>query len=524
MPDRTLDAAVAVTRFGLGARPGEIAEAAGDPRGWVRAQVRREGADPLPDPPSGRWPDVRDRYCALRDFRQAYQEVRLETAALRSGSGAPGDLAAMAPDPATASAAMASPGMTPPAPAMRRAMTLDTTPAAGSDAMRRRRELYRPLAEATAAELLARMQLAATTPAGFRERWTLFWSNHFTVAAKNQQVAVIAPVFEREAIRPYVFGRFADLLFASITHPGMMAYLDQTQSVGPNSPVVQRAAYRPGGGGARRVAGGLNENLAREVLELHTVGADAGYTQADVTEFARALTGYSIGAGRAQDGELGAAVFREAAHEPGARTVMGRTYREGEAGQARAIVEDLAADPRTARRLARKLAIHFVSDDPDPALVARLERAYLASHGDLGRVALALADAPEAWAGPARKLKTPYEFLVSSWRATGASPARPAQEVVQPLTVLGQPPFGARQPNGFSDQAVDWAAPDAVVKRLVWAQGFAAAHAPSQTPVEVGEAALGARLTPATRTALARAETRAEGVTLLLMSPEFQRR
>ena len=384
----------------------------------------------------------------------------------------------------------------------------------------RRRELAQELNGETDAEVLARFQLAASTPAGFRERWTLFWSNHFTVANKSEETRILAPLFEREAIRPHVFGRFSDLLFASTVHPGMMAYLDQTRSVGPDSPAIQRALFRnPRAGG-----GGLNENLAREVLELHSVGADAGYTQADVTEFARALTGLSVGNGQAGDAQLGRVVFREGYHEPGSRTVMGRVYRQDDAGQAHAIIDDLSVDPRTARRIARKLAVHFLSDDPDPALTARLEATWLRTGGDLGRVALALVDAPEMWTPAARKLKTPYEFQVSAWRAAGALPTLAPKEVLQPLTVMGQRPFGASQPNGWPDQAAEWGAPDAVIKRLTWSRGFAAQHVPPEAPVDLGREVLGVRLQPATATALARAESRPEAFAILLMSPEFQRR
>ncbi len=506
MSDPKLKASISVTRFGLGARPGEIEAAASDPRGWLRAQVRREGADA----PVGTWPDSAARYADLRTYRQEIGRLRVET----GGRGAAALPTAPQPPVSSLSLMMTS---TPAQAGMVAIPATDAKPV--SEFMLRRRDLARGLNQETDAEILARFQLAASTPAGFRERWALFWSNHFTVAAKSEEVRVLAPLFEREAIRPHVFGRFSDLLFASTTHPGMMAYLDQTRSVGPNSPAVQRAAVR-----APRAGPGLNENLAREVLELHSVGADAGYTQADVTEFARALTGLSVGDGQARDAELGRVVFREGYHEPGPRTVMGRTYRQSDVGQARAIIDDLAVDPRTARRIARKLATHFLADEPDPALVARLEATWRRTGGDLGLVALALVDAPEMWTPTARKLKTPYEFQVSAWRAAAAQPTLAPREVLQPLTLMGQRPFGAPQPNGWSDQAAEWGAPDAVIKRLTWSRGFAAQHVPAEPPVDLGREVLGARLQPATATALARAETRPEAFAILLMSPEFQRR
>lgn len=451
---RELEAAVAVTRFGLGARPGEIAAATGDPRGWLRAQIRRQGAD-QPQLDGAPLPDMRARFVELVSYRQAVK-------------------------------------------------------AAGAD-MDARRMAGQGLNDNNVAEMLARAQLAAATPASFRERWTLFWSNHFTVAAKEIQVAVAAGPFEREAIRPHVFGRFEDLLLAAYHHPGMLLYLDQARSIGPGS----QAALRRGGG--------LNENLAREILELHTVGADAGYTQADVTEFARALTGWSMGGPNA-GGDEGAYLYRALMHEPGARTLMGRRYPEGEEDQAERILADLAVHPATARHVATKLAVHFVADQPPPALVARLETAFLRTRGDLSAVAEALIATPEAWDPAPVKFKTPYEFLVSGYRAAGAAPALGPREVAQPLTLLGQRPFGAPQPNGWSDLASDWAAPDAIVKRLTWARAFAGRYTPPGAPVEIAEAALGPRLSAPARTAIARAETREEAFTLLLMSPEFQRR
>ena len=295
----------------------------------------------------------------------------------------------------------------------------------------------------------------------------------------------------------------------------MLHYLDQVRSAGPDSAAGQRRAL------------GLNENLAREVLELHTVGADAGYTQADVTEFARALTGYSI-ATEHDGGQPGAPLFRADFHEPGPRTVMGRIYANEGAdegpGQARAILGDLAASPATARHLARKIAAHFVADAPPPALTARLESAYLASGGDLARVAEALIAAPEAWEPGAVKLKTPYEFIVSSWRASGQLPVEARRDLIAPLSAMGMRPFTAPQPNGWSDQAVLWGSPDAVIKRLTWSQAFAEAHAPAADPVDAARSVLGARLTPAAAQAIGRAESRPEAFALLLMTPEFQRR
>jgi uncharacterized protein (DUF1800 family) len=372
--------------------------------------------------------------------------------------------------------------------------------------------------------MAARGRLAASTPAGFRERWALFWANHFTVSATKGQVAPIAGSFEREAIRPHVFGPFEDLLLASSQHPAMLLYLDQATSIGPNSQA-----------GQRRKAG-LNENLGREIMELHTVGVDAGYTQADVTEFARALTGWSVGRGRepaaaglagaSDPGEPGAFMFRPFTHEPGERRVLGKTYANDGEGQGRAILHDLAHHPATARHVARKIAIHFVSDDPPPALVSRLEASFRSSGGRLDVLAATLIDSPEAWRPEAAKLKSPYEFLVSTWRVAGAAPdLDKPQRFAGSMTNLGQKPFSPPSPKGWPDSAVEWAAPDEIVKRMAWAETAGGVMAQTQAdPNQAARQALGARLSPEAATAVARAETRGEAFAVLLMSPEFQRR
>ena len=372
----------------------------------------------------------------------------------------------------------------------------------------------------------ARMTLAATTEAGFRERWTLFWANHFTVSATKAITGTVVGPFEEEAIRPNVFGRFEDLLGAAETHPAMLTYLDQIQSIGPDSQAAQFMRRGPRGVGGFQPAAakrtvGLNENLAREIMELHTVGVNGGYTQGDVTEFARAMTGLSIGGER--DGAYGVAVFREQAHEPGARTVMGVRYDQGGKAQTNAILTDLAAKPQTARFVCTKIARHFVADEPSPALVARLEAAWRSSNGDLARVAEALISAPEAWDPTPGKFKTPYEFIVSSYRAAGGQPSG-FQQFGPILTALGQKPFAAPSPKGWPEDAQSWAAPDAIVKRMQFALAFSSAAVRDRDPKALAADALGERLSPDTAKAIARAESRPEGFALLLMSPEFQRR
>ncbi|WP_395942687.1 DUF1800 family protein [Brevundimonas sp.] len=490
MASSPTDAAIALTRLGLGARPGEIDRVAPDPRGWPLDQIRPEGApQPADDlvPSDRRMTEFLDYQAGRRQSRQARRDI------------APA--AAQASDPAR------------PAPG-------DAEPAA------MRRSARRDLAQDTAQAFLARVRLGAATDQGFAERWALFWANAITVSSVKFDSGAFIEQYEREAIRPHVFGRFEDLAVAAEQHPAMLFYLDQTRSAGPDSMA-----------GARR-NGGLNENLAREMLELHTVGADAGYTQADVTELARALTGWSVP--RAQDRPtpnparrarqaarqvqpgVNGFVFRADIHEPGARTVMGRTYAETGEIQGETILRDLARHPATAKRLSRRIAAHFTSDTPPEPLVARLEQAWTRSDGDLAQVARALIEAPETWSAQPAKFKTPYDFVVSTHRALGAPP-QTIQPLRQALVAMGQPPFAPPSPEGWPDTAADWAGPDALVKRLNWARTVAETARIADVNAAAASA-LGDRMTDRTRLAVARAESRPEALTLLLMSPEFQRR
>ena len=495
--DLDMKAAIAVTRFGLGAKPGELDEARKDPQGFLKNQIRRSGADQ----PPGASTSSTQRMAEFRDYRRERREARLEKAA---------DVRAAPAGAAPAGAAMAEAAKT-------------------QDARDPVKMVGRLLRQDIGSDFSARAQLAATTDAAFRERWTLFWANHFTVSATKAITGTVVGPFEEEAIRPNVFGRFDDLLGAAETHPAMLTYLDQIQSIGPDSQAAQfMKRGGPRGVGARLQPAalqqrtvGLNENLAREIMELHTVGVNGGYTQGDVTEFARAMTGLSIGGER--DGAYGVAAFRDAAHEPGARTVMGVSYSQSGKAQANAILSDLAAKPQTARFVCTKIARHFVADDPSPALVARLEAAWTSSRGDLGKVAEALVSAPQAWNPRAEKFKTPYEFIVSSYRAAGTEPTG-FDRLGPILTSLGQKPFSPPSPKGWAEDAPSWAAPDAIVKRMQFAQTFSAAAVRDRDPKALAAAALGERLSPDTAKAIARAESRPEGFALLLMSPEFQRR
>jgi uncharacterized protein (DUF1800 family) len=346
---------IAFNRFGLGARIGEAVPE--DPRRWLVAQFERYEPRPAPIAAAPARAEVAGQ---LADY---LEETRREQGAVRRAG---------------------SPRIEPP-PAMQGAMDANDQLAGLPDSARRfirgvSRRNYLAMAG-------ARTNAALTAPAPFVERMVHFWSNHFAVSADKLTVIGLAGLLEFEAIRPHVLGRFRDMLVAALQHPAMLLYLDQAQSIGPDSQAAQIAARFQRG----RQRRGLNENLAREILELHTLGVNSGYGQADVTEFARALTGWTVrGLTRGPaarfagvEGTPGDFVFAQPIHEPGARTIVGKTYRQDGERQGLAVLDDLAADPRTARHLATKLARHFAGDDPPAAMVERLTQTWLRSGGDL---------------------------------------------------------------------------------------------------------------------------------------------
>ena len=361
----------------------------------------------------------------------------------------------------------------------------------------RAREIYR-------SDTHALLTHAVTTPLPFRERLVAFWSNHFTVSIRNGQVAPLVGSFVREAIRPGVTGRFGDMLLAVMRHPAMLLYLDNVQSAGPGSPI---------GGRPNR---GLNENLARECLELHTVSPAAGYSQADVTEFARVLTGWSIDR---QQEPLGFR-FRPAFHDPGEKQVMGRRFAPGEEGGVQALLF-LASHPATYRHLATKLVRHFVMDTPPADAVRRIEGVLRDSGGHLGRAAAELIRLPAAWQ-PMSKVRNPQDYVVAAVRAANLVPER-RPDLMQLIAGLGQPAFGAPFPIGWPDTAGDWTGPEAMMRRVDWAYGFAS-RPELPEPLQLADAALGPLLSASTAAEIRRAGSRRDGITLLLSSPEFQRR
>ena len=362
------------------------------------------------------------------------------------------------------------------------------------------------------AETLARLQRAALADCGFAERLVAFWSNHFCISALKGPLARIwAGSFEREAIRPHVLGRFADMLKAVEQHPAMLFFLDNQQSLGPDS--------RAGSNRKR----GLNENLAREIMELHTLGVGGGYTQEDVTSLARIITGWTFVGRQGILGTPGTFVFNANAHQPGAQRLLGKTYAATGVAQGEAALADIARHPSTAKFIATKFVRHFVADEPPPALVARLAEAFTRTDGDLKALALALVDSNEAWVTPLTKMRSPYEYLVATGRLLARVPDDPGL-YLNGLNVLGQPLWSPAGPNGFPDSNAAWAAPEGMKLRLDIAAQVASRVGNTVDPRDLLEFAVADAASADTRRTIERAESRQQAMALLLMSPEFQRR
>jgi uncharacterized protein (DUF1800 family) len=360
-------------------------------------------------------------------------------------------------------------------------------------------------------EAAARYEAAVGAEIGFVERLVWFWSNHFCISA-DKDIAMVG-AYEREAIRTHVLGRFADMLTAVESHPAMLYYLDNVRSMGANS-----------------IAGingdkGLNENLAREILELHTLGVRSGYSQADVTSFANVLTGWTStdAADPAHGGEF---LFNKRLHEPGAQTVLGKFYAEAGVDQGRAVLADLARHTATAQHIAQKLACHFVADAPPPALVTKLAKAFMESDGNLKTVAKTLVNADEAWTPARIKLKRPSEWIVSTLRLaselwnTSAGPWNIGR-VLGVQAALGESLWRPPAPNGWPDTEAAWI--DGIPHRLDIANDFAG-RLPNADPAALLESGLGPLASNHTRETIAHAESRTQALALLVMTPEFLRR
>jgi uncharacterized protein (DUF1800 family) len=472
-------AALALHRFGFGPKPGSIDALASDPQGALLAELELPHAGQILNnalPTSGAENRTVFEFQAERNAQTVLERRRREAAQAAAAEN-PSVGNAMATEEKPMTQAQPAQPKTPPPP---RQIFLD--------------------------EARAHFRAATDADIGFVERLVWFWSNHFCVSF---DVTVMAGAYEREAIRPHVLGRFVDMLEAAESHPAMLLYLNNAQSIGPDS-----------------VAGinrnrGINENLGREILELHTLGVRTVYTQDDVTTFAKVLTGWTILPTATNPEHGGEFVFNPRMHEPGDQTLIGKIYANTGVGQGRSVLADLARHPATARHVATKLARHFIADEPSPALTDRLTLRFLETEGDLKEVAKTLVTSPESWIPEQVKIKRPGEWLVAPRRAAGRKNPN-IQGMIRQQALLGEPLWRPPAPKGFSDDNAAWL--DGLTLRLEAANAFAQVVAADVDPVGLVDVALGPLARDETRQAVARAETKVQALTLLVMAPEFQRR
>ena len=472
------EAALALHRFGMGPRPGSIAAIESDPRGALIAELEQPAIGEIA---ASALPSSAKAYRAVTDAnakrqakaivakkeQDAKRKQMAEAASMTEGAAPAGDMAEK--------------------------MAVEAVPDPG-------RQIY--LEE-------ARLRIAAALGAetGFAERLVWFWSNHFCVSA--DKIRSMSGAYEREAIRPHVLGRFTDLLLAAEGHPAMLFYLDQTISMGAGSVA-----------GINRTRG-LNENLAREALELHTLGVRSGYTQDDVIAFANVLTGWTLVPPADNPEHGGEFTFNPRLHEPGAQKVLGKSYDDETVEQGRAVLRDLASHPATATHLATKLARSFIADTPPAPLVERMTKVFRDTEGDLRQVARTMVSSDEAWTEPATKLKRPCEWVVGMVRATGLTQADPAR-FTDGQALLGEPLWRPSSPKGFPDDEASWI--DGMGRRLDVANNFAERVSGRVDPQDVIETVLGSTVSAELMQAVNRAESRQQALVLLFMSTEFQRR
>ncbi|HUO90612.1 MAG TPA: DUF1800 domain-containing protein [Rhizomicrobium sp.] len=505
----SIEAIIAANRFGLGARPGDVARIAGDPRGWLLGQLTPETEPPAP---------LRALPSTVDDLSAFFKWVRQIAAEARAHGMDPYHLKPQgAPGAAMAGGAMAG--------------------GSGDSGFSIEREYIRTFLPRYAVAVKARFDAAVASERPFFERLVHFWVNHFVVSGAKPGAIAMPPSFERDVVRPNVTGRFLDMLMASSKHPAMLFYLDNYNSIGPNSKVGKDPSLRASGGDpafANPQHIGLNENLAREIMELQTLGVRSGYTQTDVTSFARVITGWTIArAPRVKPIQLvlggrlnakGLFEFDDEEHEPGPQTIMGKTYLQTGVDQGEAVLADLAHHPATAHFISTKLARHFIADDPPPAVVERMSKTFLATEGDLRAVCSELVRSPEAFDPVPRKFKAPDDYVISAARALPALQVD-AGALLRAYSSMGQTPYNPPGPNGWPDVQAEWLGADSVWKRFEWANQTAQSVASTtMNPGALAQDVLGPMLSQATSEAIARAESPAQGLTLLLASAEFQRR
>lgn len=470
MEDNLHNAVIAANRFGLGARPDELEEIAHDPKEWVLAQLEQPA--PLIDSLAGldSSPDYLSRFAEFRQERRSSRQQAKQ----------------------------------------------------GEDSNLPR------FPERFYSDVFAEVQLRGvqqcTTDTPVHERLVMLWSNHFTVSGETQRVRLLAGAFEREAIRPNVCEDFSTLLLGAEQHPAMLLYLDNEASIGPGSNMGRAHNQRVEQGKGRKV--GINENLAREIMELHTLSVHGDYRQQDVIELARALTGWRTRLqveNNAATQELSpwGSVFQQGTHEPGNRELLGETFDQQGLAQGRHMLRFLADQPATARFVATKLARHYVADDPPEVLVEDLARSFVRNKGQLLAVYRDLFTHELAWQSETRKFRRPDEYLIALHRALSTVPAEEGNRWRSEVHLLGQTPFIPGTPEGWGDTADDWVGTDALWKRLEIAQRYAYQLDSPPDPMSLAQNSLGPQLREATQQAIAQSNLR-QATAILLASPEFQ--
>ena len=450
----SLEAAIAVHRFGLGGRPGEIEQAGADPKAWLAAQIATAAEQPVAPDGSA--------------FADSGTLVRQEQAMI----------------------------------AQRRAIKAGDATA--------QKQLAGGRLKIFTDEMAGRFKLGFTTARPFAEHLVWFWTNHFTVSTTAGRTVNFVGAFEREAIRPYIADKFENMLLAVASHPAMLVYLNNNASIGPESP-------------AGRLSGkGRNENLGRELMELYSLGVDGGYSQADVIALANILTGWGLDP-RAPSG-FG---FFPNRHERGAQMLRGKNYSPDLGGGIQA-VRDLAHDPHTARHIVTKFATYFIADEPTPQTVARLEAAFNKTNGDLKALAIAAVEDDAAWTPKPAKMRSPVEYVTAGYRLLGLpkddGDGQQTRAAMASARAMGEFPMTASSPKGWPLTSDAWSGPDAVLTRIEWAKQIGGRTPNDFNAARTAEQGLGPLVTPATKTAMARAETQGDALALLISSPEFQRR
>lgn len=457
---QTLDTFIAINRFGLGPKAGEADQVAKNPKKWVIDQIDR----------NPKIPKALSAFKSSADIIQAIETSRKNK---------------------------------------------------NTQAKTMRNMIRKNVREGHMEELFQRALHMVNTDKPFAERMVLFWSNHFTVSgASKRNLAPITAAYEREAIRPHIFGKFEDMLMAVIQHPVMLTYLDNHTSIGPNSIAGIRRKFRTG------AVTGLNENLAREILELHTLGVDGGYEQDDVIGLAKAITGWSHGAARVKADKAsihGQFEFKKYFHEPNSKYVLGKRYRAQGVKTGRKILKDLARHPSTARFIATKLARHFIADNPPDSAINHLKDVYLNSQGDLADVSKALIELEAVWAVPAPKVKNHYELMISAWRVSGQK-LFDRSDFAEPIQAFAQVPFLAPSPAGWPDTANAWISPESLMRRVEWLRQLAAKMPADWSPDKFLDDVIGPIATDETRLWVSRAPSADAALALVMSSPEFQRR